>query len=278
MKLHWQDFSPNGEAFHLQNCLRTNRWLAGYHTHDFAEVFWIYTGRGQHSINGQVQELQAGQVVFMRPGDWHGIETLPPQSLGLVNVAFPVAVLRHLRRRYFSQTEHWFWSKAQLPAICRLESARLVKLQEWVENLSAAPCGVFAIERFLMNLLHLVTAGVEQELLPAEAPDWLGSACRLIREKNNLQQGAEAWVRLAGRSPEHVARVTRRWLGVTPTEYVNRVRLAWVERQLRQTSRPVVELALEAGFANLGHLYQLFKRRYGLPPRQYRQRHRRVIV
>jgi AraC family cel operon transcriptional repressor len=278
VRLHWKNFSPQGEAFHLQSCLRTNRWWAGYHTHDFAEVFWIYAGSGRHSVNGQSQELRAGDVVFIRPEDWHNLETLPPQSLGLVNVAFPVDVLRHLRRRYFPDAEHWFWRRSTLPEICRLESARLIKLQEWAENLSEAPCTIFAIERFLMNLLHLAAVGVERELLPVAAPDWMASACRLIREKKHLQKGVEAWVRLAGRSPEHVARVTKKWLGLTPTEYVNQVRLAQVERQLRQTSLPIVELALEAGFSNLGYMYQLFKRRYGLSPLRYRHKYRKVIV
>jgi AraC family cel operon transcriptional repressor len=277
-KLHWKHFAPHREAFHIQSDLRIRQWGAGYHTHDFSEVFWIYTGHGRHRINGETQELKTGHLVFIRPSDTHNIETIPPSPLGLVNVAFPVRTLHYLRQRYFGDTKRWFWKRTPLPEICLLEAARLARIQEWADNLVAAPHNVFEIERFLMNLLHMVTTGIEQESLPAGAPDWLAAACHHIRERENMQKGVAAWVRLAGRGPEHVARTTRKWLGLSPTDYVNQVRLAFVERQLRLTSSPILDLSLEAGFPNLGHLYKLFKRKYGLPPRQYRQKHRKIIV
>jgi AraC family cel operon transcriptional repressor len=174
--------------------------------------------------------------------------------------------------------DRWFWSPVPLPETCLLEAARLARLQEWADNLMAAPNTVLEIERFLINLLHMVAAGIEHESLPEEAPDWLITACHRIREREHMRTGVAAWVRLAGRSPEHVARMTRKWLGMSPTDYVNQVRLAFVERQLRLTSTPILDLSLEAGFSNLGYLYKLFKQRYGLPPRQYRQKHRKIIV
>ena len=277
--LHWKCFARHGEAFHIQNDQRRREWTgAGYHTHDFAEVFWIYTGHGRHTINGEFQRLEQGRLVFIRPNDAHAIEIDPPGPLGLVNVAFPVQTLRYLRQRYFRGSNRWFWSRAPLPESCLLEAARLARIQEWADNLVAAPNSLLEIERFLINLLHMVAEGIEQEPLPEEAPDWLIAACRRIRERENRQEGVAAWVRLAGRSPEHVARMTRKWLGLSPTDYVNQIRLAFVERQLRLTSAPILDLSLEAGFSNLGHLYRLFKQRYGLAPRQYRQKHRKIIV
>lgn len=278
LKLHWKSFAPQGEAFHVQSDLRTRQWGVGYHTHDFSEVFWVYTGRGRHRINGEMQELEAGHLVFIRPNDEHSIETVLPSPLGLVNVAFPVQILRHLGQRYFGDAKRWFWKYSALPETCLLEPARLALMQEWADDLVSAPRTTFEIERFLLNLLHMVAGGVEQEALPAGAPDWLAAACHEIRERENMQRGVAAWVRLAGRGPEHVSRMTRKWLGMSPTDYVNQVRLSFVERQLRLTSEPILDLSLEAGFPNLGHLYKLFKKRYGLPPRQYRQKYRKIIV
>ncbi len=277
-KLYWKDYSPHGEAFHVQNDLRVRQWGAGCHTHDFTEIFWIYTGRGRHRINEQTQELEAGDLVFIRPEDSHSLETIPPDALGLVNIAFPVETSNYLRQRYFAETPHWYWGEDALPEICRLEAARLGHLQQWADSLLDAARTRFEIERFLMNLFHVLEVGVEHEPLPAEAPDWLAYACRHIKERKNMQEGVSAWVRLAGRSPEHVARLTHKWLGLSPTNYVNHVRLAFIERQLRATAHNILDLTLEAGFCNLGHAYKLFKQRYGLPPRQYRQKHRKVII
>ncbi len=277
-KLLWKKTVVGTEAFHVQSDLRTKPWGLAYHQHDFAEIFWLYTGTGRHRINGQIQELRAGQLVFIRPDDCHTLELIAPNVMGLVNVAFPLSTLRHIQQRYFPRDKRWFWKKAELPEVCTLEPARLTRLQEWADALGDAPRTIFEIERFLLNVFHLVAAGVERETLPPEAPDWLAAACVKIRERAQMQEGVAAWVRLAGRSPEHVARVTRQWLGLSPTEYVNQLRLDFLERQLRLTSHPILDLVLEAGFSNLGHAYRLFKNRYGLPPRQYRQKHRKVVV
>ncbi len=265
--------------FHLQNDLRARQWAISYHRHDFAEVFWIYTGRAIHHVNGQRQELKPGHVVFMRPEDAHTIELVPAAPLGFVNVAFPMSTLHALQRRYFGRDRRWFWSRAALPETAWLEPARLTRLQEWADGLVNAPRSLFEIERFLLNLIHLISNGVGREQrLPVEAPDWLASACAQMRERTPRQEGVAAWVRLCGRSPEHVARVTRQWLGMSPTDYVNELRLVYLEGQLRTTSHPILELVLEAGFSNVGHAYELFRRRYGLSPRRYRVTHRKVIV
>jgi len=153
-----------------------------------------------------------------------------------------------------------------------------VRIQEWAEGLAHFPRSAFALDRFLLNLLHTVAAGVSEEPLPPEMPDWLARACKGIREKEAMREGVKSWVRLCGRSPEHVSRTTRHWLGLSPTDYVNQTRLAHLERELRISSQPIIDLALDAGFPTLGHMYKMFKARYGLPPLQYRQHHRKVLV
>jgi AraC family cel operon transcriptional repressor len=40
-----------------------------------------------------------------------------------------------------------------------------------------------------------------------------------------FREGAEGFVKVAGRSQEHVCRQTRRHLGLSPTQYVNRIRI-----------------------------------------------------
>src|ERR1035438_184801 len=99
-----------------------------------------------------------------------------------------------------------------------------------------------------------------------------GGACRRMGEPEPLREGVTALFRLAGRSPEHVARVMRAMLGITPSEYVNRRRIAQAAFQLRMTARPVTEIAFEVGYENLSHFFHVFRRLNGTSPRSYRAR------
>ena len=79
--------------------------------------------------------------------------------------------------------------------------------------------------------------------------------------------------RLSGKSPEHLSRSFRTHLGSTPTDWLNRLRLERAALRLSHTNESILAISLDLGFEHLGYFYRLFKRRYGLAPRAYRQRH-----
>ncbi|MBU3666043.1 MAG: helix-turn-helix domain-containing protein [Chthoniobacterales bacterium] len=262
-----------GEIFHLQSDLRTSRWGVSMHTHCYAEVFWIFQGKARHHVNGVTLDLGAGSVVFIRPHDVHSVEKLPHGPLGFANLAFSTEHLREIQHRYFQNDPLWPWSEASLPEIRVLERAQLDRLRDWTGELATASRSARELDRFLLSLLHLIAVSAGARTLPTGIPDWLARACRGIREPEAMREGVPAWVRLCGRGSEHVARTTRAWLGVSPTEYVNAVRLQAFECQLRCTATPIIELGMSVGFESVGHLYARFKARYGMPPNRYRRVH-----
>ncbi|MBC8009733.1 MAG: helix-turn-helix transcriptional regulator, partial [Burkholderiales bacterium] len=100
---------------------------------------------------------------------------------------------------------------------------------------------------------------------------WLSDACAAIQEPRHFVGGTPALARLAGRSPEHLAREMRRHLRRTPTDVVNAARLTHAAQQLATTSRPIIDIAGECGFEGLGHFYKLFHARYATSPLRYRR-------
>lgn len=47
----------------------------GYHQHvGTMEVYYVLSGEGIFTCNGDPQPIHAGQAGSIRPGDWHGIE------------------------------------------------------------------------------------------------------------------------------------------------------------------------------------------------------------
>lgn len=86
--------------------------------------------------------------------------------------------------------------------------------------------------------------------------------------------------RLAARaamSPRHFARVFRAETGVTPAQYVERVRVECAQRLLETTGLPVEDVAVAAGFGTVETLRRAFARRVGASPRDYRDRFRAPV-
>jgi AraC family cel operon transcriptional repressor len=103
-------------------------------------------------------------------------------------------------------------------------------------------------------------------------PAWLIHAARAIETWPNSFGGVPEFVRLAGRSHEHVSRDCRRLMQTTPRELVSQARLKWASMQLETSQKEIIDIAQECGFENLGHFYKLFKAEYQNTPRQYRMK------
>lgn len=265
LTLRWRNIVSAGEAFHVARSWRTPENPVPMHTHDFAEVFWIDAGEGVQRTPIGVQTLRPGDLVFINPTDAHALES--SHVMQLTNVAFPRATYRWITTRY---TTPWTTGTVQ-----HLDANQLRRLTRAADELFDAPRQRLFIERFLLNLLYWLVADA-QPTLPPDAPAWLRRACTEIAKPENFRQGAPVFARLAGRSPEHVARVTRELLGETPSDYVNRVRMHHAARLLAMTDAKITDIALDCGLTNLSHFYRLFHRQFGLTPQAYRLQQRRA--
>lgn len=280
-RLALSTFVPPGSCYHVARIEQRPGNAVGVHTHDFAELFWIESGRGTHLINGQRQPLQRGDMVLIRPEDAHGFRDFRGESARddkyvMVNVAFAEETLSFLRERYFAD-QPWPWQGAELPAHYVLSHDAQARLNEWAASLSMASQTRLELETFLMSVLHLLSKPAlplrnvqAMDRKGQRLPDWLEHALVRCSEPPHLARGVGELAHLAGRCPEHLNRVVRRYTGRTATAIINELRLEYAARQLSMTSRPILDIAADCGLNSLSHFHQLFRERYGLSPRRYR--------
>ena len=57
-------------------------------------------------------------------------------------------------------------------------------------------------------------------------------------------------------------------------ECARRLRLQWAAQELAVDDRPLVEVAVEAGFCDQSHFTRAFGRQYGVTPARFRAMHR----
>lgn len=248
-----------------------------FHRHDFPEVFWAAQGSGVHRIHAEERRLAPGVLVMIRPADAHGFRSDAGGVL-VRNIAIRPDVLAHVKRRYFLHDDaFWNGPVPRVPVHHALNLDQLKRLQTLFDELSAGPWNLFATERFLLNVFYVVNegtrfAGAARTAQP-EMPDWLAAALtRWCGDVRHFCAGTAALAKLAGRSPEHVARTLRDCTGRTPTGYLNEARMSYAAQQLAVTNRKILDIAMECGFDSLGHFYSLFHEAHGCAPRAYRMR------
>lgn len=96
----------------------------------------------------------------------------------------------------------------------------------------------------------------------------VGYMHRHFRSKVTL----EALANIAGLTPSSYSRSFKREKGLTPVEYLSRIRLAHAKKLLSRPNVSVKEAAGESGFGNEYYFSRLFKREVGVSPTIYIKR------
>ena len=76
---------------------------------------------------------------------------------------------------------------------------------------------------------------------------------------------------LVALSPFHFCRVFKQTTGMSPLQFVTRERIARAQQLIRETSRSLIEIALEVGYTSPSHFAQVFRRVVGVTPTDFRK-------
>ena len=243
------------------------------HRHDYFELFLIEKGETLHWINGRREVLTRGALCFIRPGDVHAFQSAADKPCRIFNVMFRPESAAHLQERYGAELgRRFFWRSGITPELFQLSGPRLERAINSMDELRHARRTLSRIEQFL---LYMMTRVVDHSIVaPDAAPLWLANACVAARSPDVFRQGVSGFVQAAGRGHEHVCRVARKHLGMSPGAYIARIRMEHAAMLLATSDAPIPEVAAGCGIENLSHFYKQFGSTYGTTPRRYRVRHR----
>ena len=87
-----------------------------------------------------------------------------------------------------------------------------------------------------------------------------------LAESISIEKLAE----LAELSPFHFSRVFKQATAMTPLHFITRERMLQAQQLIRETSRSLIEIALEVGYTSPSHFAQVFRRTVGMAPTQFR--------
>ncbi len=74
-----------------------------------------------------------------------------------------------------------------------------------------------------------------------------------------------------GISPNYLTDIFREEMGITPVDYLNRVRLRKAREILEETNLPITVIAFKVGFSDPAYFSRVFHRTWGVTPMEYRR-------
>ncbi len=157
-------------------------------------------------------------------------------------------------------------------------SPKALPIVAQMEALSWAPSSLRS-EELALQLIERVIALVSGDRRTSAAPTGRETrrvieAIRLIESDAARPLELREMAAVAGMSKYHFLRVFRRLTGLTPHRYLVSARLRRAALALTSSRRPVIEVALDAGFGDLSTFNKTFRAVFDLTPRQYRDMRR----
>jgi len=168
-----------------------------------------------------------------------------------------------------TSTSRFRFSAPSLPP-----SPKALPIIAHMEALSYAPSSLRSEELVLRTIERVIALMATDGQTPA-APTGRETrrvieAIRLVESDAVRPLELKEMAAVAGMSKYHFLRVFRRLTGVTPHRYLISARLRRAALALTSSRRPVIAVALDAGFGDLSTFNKTFRAVFGLTPTRYR--------
>jgi AraC-like DNA-binding protein len=126
------------------------------------------------------------------------------------------------------------------------------------------------IDLYMSVIIDKNTKGIFYSGFLSGAPWWLVKACKTLETQKNYKNVHKLLSDLTGKSQEHVIRQMRKYYGMTPSQYINEIRLLKAKKILTETILPIYDISFQLGFENPSYFSKIFKQKYGITPSKYR--------
>ncbi len=245
-----------------------NNWHV-MHTHDFWEIMLITEGTYQQTINGKNLTLQKNHALLIKPTDVHCVH--PGKATDAhINIVINCEFMHSVCDFFDDTLYHRLLVAAPQPLY--LSTSQFRSIADIVNEMQLYPLNAQpdSLKRMLLSFylnLHQIQLHLTNKHFPEEFKNVLST----LSLPQNLALTVTDIAELAGYSYSHFAKLFKKFIGVTASEYLTNIKMEYAAFALLKLNTPVTQLALDLGYQSFGYFTNLFKKHYGVPPSQYKK-------
>lgn len=228
------------------------------HFHMSIELFAIRHGHYSLTVNGTVYEMTDGCCAFIDCYDVHSYKRLSEEADDCV-----VVIPYSLTQRFNEARKN---GRCTTPVIHDAAlTARLITLADgFLLDESDDRVRASTAELMLSLMLGSLTLGEERERGDSQL---IRRILCYIQENFRGEMTRTDLSRALGYSPAHISRIFHKYLGRSLNDYVNSLRLEYIDHQRRMGDRSTLtELAFGAGFGSEQTYYRARRKQEDLAP------------
>jgi len=239
------------------------------HTHDFYEIFYIIKGKAIHEINCEKQALTQGMLVFIRPEDVHQYTFINNYDFEILSIGIECEIVERVCD--YLGIDLTQLCRPKLPPMLKQEGAHRWNMRDKLLMINTKERGMERQKYFLSIFPEIIYqlyyhSDYQNEIV---IPVWFSDVIKKMEKKDNFLLGLPRMIELVNVSQEHLTREFKRFLGITPTEFINIKRVNYGVELLLQRKYSILETCYMCGFNNLSYFYKIFDKIYHCTPKEF---------
>jgi AraC family L-rhamnose operon transcriptional activator RhaR len=254
------------------------------HTHDFIEIVYIISGKGQQVINGTRYDVERGDLLFINIGQTHSFQSYGTMEIVncLITPEFIDRELLHsenafelLALSYFEEFEDKI---DKLVPMISFRGKELIEIESLITSMIAEfvhkPINFrTALRGYVLVLLTKIFRQMQQQEMGhilhqvnKLTPDLLRYIEEHCFEKITLNTLAQKCFY----NPSYFSKIFKEVYGKNLMEYIHEKRIQEALRLLKETNLSIENISLRVGYNDRKQFYKILKAHTGLTPKEAR--------
>ncbi len=146
---------------------------------------------------------------------------------------------------------------------------------QYADQVSAIPAKSAEEISAAATILHTIVAYVmTNRWIAPKKTEFIEQLDRYVKDHLNKGISMDEVCAAFCVSRTQLYKISLDYLGCALSEYIRRQRICYAQEKLKNSDKPVTQIASEVGFSDYNHFSRMFKKYSGCSAREYRQRNR----
>lgn len=270
--------SESSEAISINGIhLTENKHIAGQkvteHNHGFYQILYVLEDEGTLSLNGKNYHFKQDNLAFIVPSANHAV--CANQKMTILVLDFDVTLLDvGINKDMIEQ--HLEASNVFELNMFEGGDVRQILRKMLYEQSIGNEINVLALKVYLSELLLiLIQEKVEPQILDANI--LRAERLRKYIDTHYYEMINASYISsMLGISIRHINNIFKEQYGLTPIQYLNKVRMELSKKMLIETEKDIITICFEVGFESVSTFYRAFKNYNNISPNQLRTKYKNI--
>jgi AraC-like DNA-binding protein len=250
------------------------------HNHDFEELIVGIAGELEHFIDFKSETFVAPFISFVTKGKIHSVKPRLPEG------KFEIWVLE-FKSEFIPETTFQLYSYYHDHANLQMQKGecfdRMVVLCEMMYNESLQPVPDYSVTRFLLSALFTMIESERKKMVNAEKHFYnsqnitFKNFLQILEENFRRPEGVEFYAEKLFMSSRNLNLICQNILQKSVSEIIETRKLIEAKNLLISTNKTISEIGFELGYNEKSYFTNVFKKKSGQTPTEFREEMSRLI-